>query len=148
MDFVQKAKFLLLLLFTESMSENIGFLHLWKKTIIFRAKNWSFKKGPKKRHFLKGLVHEFFLMGVFHRTYIRKHRFWYCLKKRMILRGGNWSFKKGQKMDIFERGESMDIVKKAKFLLSLFFTEIMPENIVIRYLWKNTIILRPKKLKF
>ena len=32
---------------------------------------------------------ERFLMGVFHRNHIRKHRFGYCGKKRLILRGEN-----------------------------------------------------------
>ena len=32
---------------------------------------------------------ELFLMGVFHRNHIRKHRFGYCGKKGMILRGKN-----------------------------------------------------------
>ena len=49
----------------------------------------------KNGHFFKGLVHglcpkiEVFLIGVFHRNSIRKHRFGYCGKKRMILSGKN-----------------------------------------------------------
>ena len=31
------------------------------------------------------------------------------------------NFKKGQKLDIFQRGQSMDFVQKSNFLLSLFF---------------------------
>ena len=38
----------------------------------------------------------------------------------------------------------MDIVQKSKFLLSLFFTEIVSENIVFRYLWKKTFIFSQK----
>ena len=30
---------------------------------------------------------DFFLMGVFHRNHIKKHRIGYCGKKRMILKG-------------------------------------------------------------
>ena len=46
-----------------------------------RGKKIKFLKGPKNLHFPKGLVHgfapkiELFLMGVFHRNHITKHRF-------------------------------------------------------------------------
>ena len=46
----------------------------------------------------------------------------------MILSGKNWSFKKGQKMDVFQRTFSMDFVQKSKFLVWVFFTEIVREN--------------------
>ena len=42
----------------------------------------------------------------------------------------------------------MDFVEKSKFLLSLFFTEIMSEKIVFRYFTQKTIICRLKKLGF
>ena len=44
-----------------------------------------------------------FLIEVFHRNSMRKHRFWYCGKKRMILSIKNWSFKKLEKMDLFPK---------------------------------------------
>ena len=47
MDFVQKSNFFLSTFFTENMSEKIVFRYLWKKTIIFKTKNWSFIKGQK-----------------------------------------------------------------------------------------------------
>ena len=41
-----------------------------------------------------------------------------------------------------------DFVRKSKFLLSLFFTEIVPERIVFRYLWKKRMILSGKNWSF
>ena len=50
-------------------------------------------------------------------------------------------------MDIFQRGYSMDFVQRSKFLLSLFFTEIMSEKIVFDIYERNNDFKR-KKLKF
>ena len=54
MDFVPKSNFLWSLYFTEFMSEKMVFSYFGKKTIIFRAKTWSFNKGQKCR-FFKGV---------------------------------------------------------------------------------------------
>ena len=51
----------------------------------------------------------------------------------MILSEKSWTFKKGQKMDIFQRGYSMDFVQNSKFLVWVFFKEIMSQKIVFRY---------------
>ena len=45
--FCPKIEISLILVFTIIMSENIVFRYLWKKTIIFGPKNWSFNKGQK-----------------------------------------------------------------------------------------------------
>ena len=61
--------------------------------------------------FLKGLVHgfglkiELFLICLFHRNSIRKHRFWYCAKKRMILSGKIQLLKRAMKRK-FSKGVS------------------------------------------
>ena len=52
-----------------------------KENNHFYNKKLKFYQGPKNGHFLKGLVHgfcpkiEIFLIGVFHRSNIRKDRF-------------------------------------------------------------------------
>ena len=46
---------------------------------------------------------ELFLISVFHRNHIRKHRFGYCGKKRMILRGKKLNFLKGLKNGHFPK---------------------------------------------
>ena len=58
-----------------------------KIEVLTRAKKWTFFKGVSPWIFFPKI--ELFLMGVFHRNHIRKHRFGYCGKKRMILRGKN-----------------------------------------------------------
>ena len=57
-------------------------------------------------------------------------------------------FWKGPKNGHFPKGLVHDFVQKSKFLLSVFFTEIMPEKIVFQYLWKKRMILSGKKLSF
>ena len=91
---------------------------------------------------------ELFLIGVFHRNHIRKKRFWYCGKKRMSLSGTKIKVFKRAKNGHFPKGLVHDFVQKSKFLLSVFFTEIMPEKIVFQYLWKKRMILSGKKLSF
>ena len=54
---------------------------------------------------------QLFLMGVFHRNHIRKHRFGYCGKKRMILRGRVEVFKRAKKWT-FSKGVSPWILSK------------------------------------
>ena len=58
-----------------------------KIEVLTRAKKGTFFKGVSPWIFFPKI--ELFLMGVFHRNHIRKHRFGYCGKKRMILRGKN-----------------------------------------------------------
>ena len=53
-------------------------------------------------------------------------------------------FWKGPKNGHFPKGLVHDFVQKSKFLLSVVFTEIMPEKIVFRYLWKKRMILGRK----
>ena len=57
-------------------------------------------------------------------------------------------FWKGPKNGHFPKGLVHDFVQKSKFLLSVFFTEIMPEKFVFQYLWKKRMILSGKKLSF
>ena len=57
-------------------------------------------------------------------------------------------FRKGPKNGHFPNGLVHDFLQKSKFLLSVFFTEIMPEKIVFQYLWKKRMILSGKKLSF
>ena len=64
--------------------------------------------------------------------------------------------KRIKKMDIFERGQSMDFVEKRNFFLSVFFTEIISENIffdIVKrkdyFKWKKIEVLnRAKKQTF
>ena len=106
------------------------FLYCGKNRMILSRKNWSFKKGSKNGHFLKGLLHgvlsknRTFSYRRFSQKFFQK-TYWYCRKKRMILSGKNWSFKKGQKIDIFH-----GFCPKVKFLVWVFFTVIMSEKIV------------------
>ena len=51
-------------------------------------------------------------------------------------------------MDIFERGYSMDFVRRSKFLLSLFFTEIMSEKIVFDIYERNNDFKRKKVFSY
>ena len=110
MDFVQKSKFLVWVFCTEIMSEKMVFSYFGYKTNIVRTKNWSFNRGQKMDIFLKGLDNRFcpkielFLIGVFYKNHIRKHRFWYCGKKRTILSRKKFKFSKGPKNGHFPKG--------------------------------------------
>ena len=82
--------------------------------------------------------------------------FGYFKQKTIFLRPKNGSVNKGKKMDIFERGQSMDFVEKWNFFLLAFFTEIISENILFHILerkdylkWKKIEVLkRAKKWTF
>ena len=51
-------------------------------------------------------------------------------------------------MDIFQRGQSMDSFQKSKFLLWVFFTEIMSEKNGFSIFWIENKHSKAKKLKF
>ena len=76
--------------------------------------------------FQEGLVHgfcpkfELFLMAVFHRNHIRKHRFGYCGKKRMILRGKIEVFKWAKKWSISKEVSSWILSKNRNFSYRCF----------------------------
>ena len=109
MEFVQKSNFLLLLFFTEIISEKIVVGYLWKKTIILRPKNWSFKKGQKWT-FSNGVSpwilsknrtfsHAFLLQKLcqkksFFDNYERRQSFW-DQKIEVLKRAEKWTFSKG-----------------------------------------------------
>ena len=86
------------------------FLIFWIENNDYKTNKFKFQEGLKNGYFCKGVSPwicpkiELFLIGVFHRNYIREDGFWYCEKKSMILSGQNWTFKKSQKIDISQRG--------------------------------------------
>ena len=136
MDFVQKSKFLLWLFFTEIMSEKIVFRYSGQKKMIIRPNNIRFKKIKKWTFLQRGQSINFvqeskFLLRLFFTNIMsEKIVIRYSAQKTMIIRPKNLSFKKGQKWTFLQRGQSMDFVQKSKFLLWLFFTEVMSEKIV------------------
>ena len=106
MDFIQKSIFLLSLFVTEIMSEKIVFRYLWKKTIIFRPKNWSFKKGQKMAFFKE--VSSWILSKTrtfayrsFSQKLCQKRSFLDILNRTQKFENQKIKFKQGQKMDIF-----------------------------------------------
>ena len=58
-----------------------------KVVFLTRSKTVPFFKGVSPWTFFPKI--ELFLIGVFHKNHVRKHRFGYCGKKRMILGGKN-----------------------------------------------------------
>ena len=137
--------------FSQKLCQKRSFLDILNRKQLFSdQKNWSFNKD-QKMDFFKGVSpwilskNRFFFICFFERNSIRKQRFWYFGKKRMTLSGKNWSFKKGHKKDIFQRGWSMTLSKTHNFSYHFFFTEIISQKIVFRYLWKKRMILRAKK---
>ena len=79
--FSPKIEVFLIDVFHRNSIKKTTFLILWKEKNDFKRKKLKFYKGPKDGHFSKGLVHEFcpnieiFLIGVFHKNHITKHRF-------------------------------------------------------------------------
>ena len=77
--------------FSEKFYQKASFLILWKEKNDFKWKKLKFLKGPKKRHFTKGLVHgfcpkiEISRMGVFYRNYVRKKSCFNILDKKQTL---------------------------------------------------------------
>ena len=79
--FSPKIEVFLIGVFHRNSIKKTTFLILWKEKNDFKWKKLKFYKGPKDGHFSKGLVHEFcpnielFLIGVFYKNHITKHRF-------------------------------------------------------------------------
>ena len=111
-------------------------------------------KRTKKSNFSKGLVHGFcpkskFLLSLFFAEIMsEKIVFRYFGKETIIFKTKNWSSNKSQKIDIFQRGLSMDFVQKSNLLLWVFFTEIISENIVFDIVEKKWMILSGKYWSF
>ena len=103
-----------------------GFQLFWIENNHCKNKKLKFWEGPKKGHFLNWLVHgfcpkiELFLIGVFHKNHIRKHRFLYCRKKKTILSRKNWSFIK-TKCGHFPKGLLHGFCKKIELSRIGFF---------------------------
>ena len=89
-----------------------------KIEVLTRAKKGTFFKGVSPWIFFPKI--ELFLMGVFHRNHIRKHRFGYCGKKRMILRGKIEVFKWAKKWSISKEVSSWILSKNRTFFISVF----------------------------
>ena len=82
----------------------------WIENKHSKTKKIDVLTRAKNGHFLKGLVHgfcrkmELFLIGVFYKNHIRKHRFLYCRQKRMILSRKKLKFYKRTKNGHFPKG--------------------------------------------
>ena len=105
--------------------------------------------------FLKGLVHRFcpkielFFYGRFLQKSYQETSFLILQKeKNDFKQKKNGGLKKSQKMDIFQRGQSMDFVQKSKFLVWVFCTEILSEKMVFSYFGQKTNIVRIKNWSF
>ena len=103
--------------------------------------------------FLKGLVHRFcpkielFLIGVFYKNHIRKHRFWHCRKKRMILSRKKLKFEKGSKIDIFLKGLVYLFSPKIEvFLIGVFHRNSIKRTTFL-ILWKDKNDFKRKKIQ-
>ena len=89
--------------------------------------------------FLKGLVHvccskiEVFLIGAFHRNSYLKTTFLILWKEKNDIKWKKFKFKKGLKNGHFPRGLVHGFCPKSKFLVWVFFTEIMSEKMVFNY---------------
>ena len=126
--------------FSQKSYQKRSFLILWKEKKDFKRKKLKFSKGPKNGHFPKGLVYgfcrkiEISLMAVFYRHYVRKNRCSIFMKEDNHFETKKLKFLKGPKNGHFSKGLVHGFCPKSNFLLSLFFTEIMSDKIIIRYL--------------
>ena len=79
--FCRKIELFLIGVFHRNHIRKKSFFILRKEKNDFKRKKLKFVKGPKNRHFRKGLVHgfclkiEISLIAVFYRNYVRKDRF-------------------------------------------------------------------------
>ena len=68
--------------FLQKLCQKRSFFDIYERKERFWVKKLKYYKGSKNGHFLKGLKHgvlsknRTFFMGVFHRNYVRKDRFW------------------------------------------------------------------------
>ena len=79
--FSPKIEVFLIGVFHRNSIKKTTFLILWKEKNDFKRKKLKFYKGPKDGHFSNGLIHEvcpnieLFLIGIFYKNHITKHRF-------------------------------------------------------------------------
>ena len=116
-----------------------------KVEVLKRAKKWTFFKGVSPWILSKNGT---FSYRRFSQKSYQKKTFLILWKERNDFKLKKIKVLKRAKKWTFSKGVVHDFVQKSKFLLSVFFTEIMPEKIVFQYLWKKRMILSGKKLSF
>ena len=133
--------------FWQPKEEKIAFYYSGQKRILLRPVS----KTSEKSNFLKRLVHVFcqkqscLRCEFFQANQGRKDRFLIFWIEKNKFQTRKVKFQKGPKNQIFQRGQSMVVVKKLSFLPCGFFRQTKAEMIVSKYSGQKRILLRPEK---
>ena len=114
----------------------------------------KFSKEPKNRHFPNGLVYGFcpnievFLIGVFHRSYLRKDRVFKLWKEKNDFNRKKNEILKRAKKWTFPKRVSLWILSKNRTFSYRRFSQKSYQKRSFLILWKEKNDFKWKKLKF
>ena len=137
--------------FQANQARKDRFLIFWIEKNKFQTRKVKFQKRSKKSNFTKRLVHgfcqkiEILTMRAFQANQCRKDSFLIFWIEKKKIQTRKVKFQKGPKNQIFQRGQSMVVVKKLSFLPCGFFRQTKAEMIVSKYSGQKRILLRPEK---